>query len=136
MWHHTHPHAHAFDLRFLSLTGRSSLSTWSAPCVASIIHPSEWELSSYHTQTHSIKYISHLQRSGAFKLPCLAAFKKTKSQKKRQFDVPGVCGQKKRNYMTVNLSLIVGHIRNWKARFRGGMFVLEESRESVVSTGG
>jgi hypothetical protein len=38
--------------------------------------------------------------------------------------------------MTVNLSLIVGHIRNWKAPFRGGMFVLEESRESVVSIGG
>jgi hypothetical protein len=42
----------------------------------------------------------------------------------------------KEKYMTVNLSLIVGHIRNWKARFRGAMFVLEESRESVVSTGG
>jgi hypothetical protein len=38
--------------------------------------------------------------------------------------------------MTVNLSLIVGHIRNWKAPFRGGMFVLEESRESVVCIGG
>jgi len=41
----------------------------------------------------------------------------------------------KEKYMTVNLSLIVGHIRNWKAPFRRGMFVLEESRESVVSVG-
>jgi hypothetical protein len=38
--------------------------------------------------------------------------------------------------MTVNLSLIVGHIRNWKACFRGEMFVLEESRGSVVNIGG
>ena len=35
-------------------------------------------------------------------------------------DVPGCGGEQKRNYMTVNLSLIVGHIRNLEGAFSHG----------------
>ena len=43
-------------------------------------------------------------------------------------DVPGCGGELEGNYMTVNLSLIVGHIRNLEgASSHGGLFVLENS---------
>jgi hypothetical protein len=63
-------------------------------------------------------------RSGAFKLPCLI-FVSQKSlrknyQKERLCDVPGFGGEQKRNYMTVNLSLIVGHIRKLESAFSQG----------------
>jgi len=136
MWHHTHPHphAHAFDLRFLSLTGRSSLSTCSAPCVA-FNHPSirvgAFKLP--HSNSFHKLYISS---------PEIRSFQATMSRshsKKRNLrrNASSMCRGcvDKREIHDGESSLIVGHIRNWKAPFRGGMFVLEESRESVVTIG-
>jgi len=47
------------------------------------------------------------------------------NQEERLCDVPGCGGEQKGKYMTVNLSLIVGHIRKLEGAFSQGMVVLE-----------
>jgi len=51
-------------------------------------------------------------------------------QKEHLCDVPGFGGEQKRNYMTVNLSLIVGHIRKLEGAFSQG-----DSRATRGSSG-
>jgi hypothetical protein len=88
----------------------------------SLITSSEQELSSDHTHNNIIHCLT-------ISSPEIRSFKATMSRsrkfrKKTPGNVPAGVVDKQRKYMTVNLSLIVGHIREVKsASFRKG-FVL------------
>jgi hypothetical protein len=100
------------------------------------IHSPRIQSGSFQATTLKLSTINsmshlHLKRPGAFKLPCLD--RKIENRQENAFLMCRGGGEHEGKYMTVNLSLIVGHIRRLEGAFsQGEMLVLEYLAGMVV----